>query len=401
MSKRRSSRAMRPRSYPAGSRRSEISTASPASRERSASRTSASESPVGPSPRRRAANSSSESNCPRPRAGLQPSAMRSRMTATPTRSWLARPPRPRAASRAAAAQGGGQARRVAELAGLTEAHRRRAVEEEVQAQILLVHEELQIEAVEAAVDVPVDVAEVVPGAIGPVVGELDAHPRAETRALAGGATPKGPAREEREPLELEEELGREQVLTAGRGGHELSLVQRLEVLLHLPVIVARDLLAGDVLFHLLAVLPEHPEVLQPRGHLAAASDHVGVDAFLSPRTRFALDADVVRVGAETLGGIALGAAALALARQRALALGEVAVVTRPAPLPPVTAPAAAPLVLAPAAQAFAVASLLLHGAELVERALPGFHGAVGLALLERLHSLPEIPLVARIALTAE
>ncbi len=190
---------------------------------------------------------------------------------------------PLVAGEADEAQGGGQARGVAELAGLPEAHRRRAVEEEVQAQILLVHEELEIEAVEAAVDVPVDVTEVVPGAIGPVVGELDAHPLAGTLALAAGATPEGPARQEGEPLELEEELGREQVLTAGRSGHELSLVQRLEVLLHLPVIVARDLLAGDVLFHLLAVLAEHPEVLQPRGYLAAASDHVGVDAFLSPR----------------------------------------------------------------------------------------------------------------------
>jgi len=68
------------------------------------------------------------------------------MTATPTRSWLARPTK---------AEGGGQTRRVAELAGSPKLIDAEPSRKEVQAQILLVHEELEIEAVEATVDVPV------------------------------------------------------------------------------------------------------------------------------------------------------------------------------------------------------------------------------------------------------
>src|SRR5262245_37830026 len=49
-----------------------------------------------------------------------------------------------------------QLRAVDQLGRLPEAHRGGPVEEDVEAQVLLVHEQLQVEPVEAAVDVPVD-----------------------------------------------------------------------------------------------------------------------------------------------------------------------------------------------------------------------------------------------------
>jgi hypothetical protein len=47
----------------------------------------------------------------------------------------------------------------------------------MQAEILLVDEELHVQPVEAAIDVPVDVAEVVAHPVGAVVAELDAVPQ--------------------------------------------------------------------------------------------------------------------------------------------------------------------------------------------------------------------------------
>src|SRR5512132_3092699 len=80
----------------------------------------------------------------------------------------------------------------------------------------------------------------------------------------------------------------------------LSLVERLEVVLHLPVVITGHLLSDDVLFHLLPVLPEHAQVLKPRGHAPAAPDEVRVHAVLASRPRLALDADVKGIGAEAL-----------------------------------------------------------------------------------------------------
>src|SRR5437879_3438087 len=101
------------------------------------------------------------------------------------------------------AQSRGQPRRVAELGRLAEAHGGRGVEEEVQVQILLVHEELEIEPVEAAVDVPVDVAEVVARPVCAVVCELDAHPLARALALAARASPECLPGDEGQALELD------------------------------------------------------------------------------------------------------------------------------------------------------------------------------------------------------
>src|SRR5437867_9883755 len=76
------------------------------------------------------------------------------------------------------AERGREARPVLELRRRAEVHGRRGVQEEVEAQVLLVHEELDVEPVEAPVDVPVDVPEVVADPVGAVVAELDAVPAA-------------------------------------------------------------------------------------------------------------------------------------------------------------------------------------------------------------------------------
>src|SRR4026207_1109517 len=73
-------------------------------------------------------------------------------------------------------------------------------------------------------------------------------------------------------------------------GTALRPVQRLEVLLDLPLEVARHLLPRDGFFHHLPVLPEHTHVLHARRHLGAAPEHVGVDALLAARPRLALPA---------------------------------------------------------------------------------------------------------------
>src|SRR5574337_1298140 len=106
----------------------------------------------------------------------------------------------------------------------------------------------------------------------------------------------------------------------------LFLVQRLEVFLHLPLEVARHLLPRDGFFHHLPVLAQHAQVLEPGGHLGAATHHVGVEPVLLAWPRFPLDPDVVRRAAEPRRRIALGSGALATPGQQTLALREVSLV---------------------------------------------------------------------------
>src|SRR5215831_11535246 len=210
------------------------------------------------------------------------------------------------------AEGGGKARGVAQLGRLAESHGPGAIEKEVEVEILLVHEELQVEPVEPAVDVPVDVAEVVTRAVRTIVRELHAH--ALVWAL-GLAARRGPGARAGSGTPRTEGPG-----TGSRSWWSLFLVERLEVVLHLPVEVAWHLLARHVLFHLLAVLAEYAHVLEPRGHIAAPAHQVGVHPILAAGPRFALDAHVERIRAQPLGRIAFGTPALALAGQRAFAL---------------------------------------------------------------------------------
>src|SRR5436309_4818595 len=104
-----------------------------------------------------------------------------------------------------------------ELRRRAEVHGRRGVQEEVEAQVLLVHKELDVEPVEAPVDVPVDVPEVVADPVGAVVAELDAVPAARASPLTPHAPAERAAREQRQALQLRQELRREG--RGARGGH--------------------------------------------------------------------------------------------------------------------------------------------------------------------------------------
>src|SRR5262245_59883951 len=186
----------------------------------------------------------------------------------------------------------------------------------------------------------------------------------------------------------------------------LLFVQRLEVLLYLVLIVTRHLLPRDGLLHHLPVLTDHAEVLQTRRRVGPTAHQIGVHPLLLAASRLALDAHVEGIGAKALGRIALGAAALALAREEPFALGEItlfagAARVLTARVAPLTAP---PLVLAPALEALAVAARLVHGAELVQGALHRLHALVDVAgprrplagaalaaeLLHLVHQLPHL-----------
>src|SRR5215831_4604417 len=163
-------------------------------------------------------------------------------TATPAsrerRAYVASPSLSEA-GQADEAEGGGKTGGIAQLGRLAESHGAGTVEEEVEVQVLLVHEELQVEAIEAAIDVPVDVAEVVARAVRAIIGELHAHALVRALALAPGPSAEGAPREKGQALELSQELRGQKVLSPGRGGGHCSLflVERLEVVLHLPVVV--------------------------------------------------------------------------------------------------------------------------------------------------------------------
>src|SRR6266850_1849223 len=172
----------------------------------------------------------------------------------------------------------------------------------------------------------------------------------------------------------------------------LFLIQRLEVLLHLALEVARHLLARDGLLHHLPVLPQHAHVLHARRHLRAAAEHVGVDPLLATRTGLALHAHVERIATQARGGVALRGPALAAARQQPLALREIALVARPALALAAFVPAlvAPPVALAPALERLAVPAPLLLGAHLVQRPLHGLHRLVALATLEGFHPFVDV-----------
>src|SRR5438105_15757243 len=117
-----------------------------------------------------------------------------------------------------------------------------------------------------------------------------------------------------------------------------ALVERLEVVSDLIVEVAGHLLPRDRVLHRLAVLSDDSEVLEPRGHAAAAPGQIRVVAFLAALPRLALDAHVEGIGAQALGRLALGVAAPAFARHQPLALAEILIV-RAHPVAPSAIPA--------------------------------------------------------------
>src|SRR5438034_14421 len=100
------------------------------------------------------------------------------------------------------------------------------------------------------------------------------------RPLAPHSSPERPARRERKPFELGQEVWRERDGSGARR-HELPLVERLEIISDLPVEVPGHLLARQRVLHLLPVLTDDAEIAQPRGHLAAAARHVRVVPILA------------------------------------------------------------------------------------------------------------------------
>src|SRR5262249_6799374 len=116
------------------------------------------------------------------------------------------------------AEGRGDPHGALELAGCPEVHRRRRVDDQVQAEIFLVDEELDVQAIEPAVDVPVDVAKIVADPVRAIVAELDAVPAPEASALALDPPAKDPAREQRQALELRKKVRREERLARRRHG---------------------------------------------------------------------------------------------------------------------------------------------------------------------------------------
>src|SRR5882672_26838 len=94
---------------------------------------------------------------------------------------------------------------VEELRRIAVRHRQAAVDEDGKPQVLLDVEELEEEAVESAVDVPVDVAQVVALRIVAVVGEFRARAAPFRPLLALGAPGKKPAHDQLEMVELRDQ----------------------------------------------------------------------------------------------------------------------------------------------------------------------------------------------------
>ena len=80
----------------------------------------------------------------------------------------------------------------------------------MEAEVLFVDEELHVQAVEPGVRVPVDVPQIVPHPVRAIITELDGVPAARALALALHASTEDPPRGKRQPLELRQELGREE-----------------------------------------------------------------------------------------------------------------------------------------------------------------------------------------------
>src|SRR5207245_109136 len=176
------------------------------------------------------------------------------------------------------------------------------------------------------------------------------HPEQPRTATVRSGHPRRPG----EPRVVEADASpircRQRSTSQTRSG---ALVEWLEVVSDLIVEVAGLMLPRDRALHRLAVLSDDSEVLNPRGHAAAAPGQVRVVAFLAALARLALDADVERIGAQTLGRFALGRAAPALAGHEPLTLAEILVFRARAVAPRAVLAAPAPLGLPPAPPALA------------------------------------------------
>ena len=122
---------------------------------------------------------------------------------------------------------GGDLLRIAELLAVAEPHRGRGVDDDVDREVLFFLEEAHCELVEALIEVPIEVPEVVSFGVVAVIDELDATAALLRLPLGLRAPGEDALRDDREVFELALELVVEEVVVrAGRGG--LSLPEEIE-----------------------------------------------------------------------------------------------------------------------------------------------------------------------------
>ena len=111
------------------------------------------------------------------------------------------------ATKSDVAHGGGNLAGEIKLARLAESHGFAGVEEDAHRQFALLLVEFQEQAFEPAIEVPIEVAEIVAGDVIAVVGELDGLSARAAAALALGRTFGAPRGEQLELLEAAEKFG--------------------------------------------------------------------------------------------------------------------------------------------------------------------------------------------------
>ena len=107
---------------------------------------------------------------------------------------------------------GTDALRVPELSSAAEAHRRAGVDDEIDGEVLLFLEEAQEQSVEALVDVPIEIADVVARLVIAVIGELDAAAALLGAPFGAHAPTENPPAHDGEVVELSLKLVVEQLL---------------------------------------------------------------------------------------------------------------------------------------------------------------------------------------------
>src|SRR5205814_1997164 len=91
----------------------------------------------------------------------------------------------------------GDALRVTKLLAVAEAHRRARIDDEIDREVFLFFVEAKEEAIEALIDVPIEVTEVVTGLVFAMIGELDAGAALFRAPLGSHPTGKDTLRDER------------------------------------------------------------------------------------------------------------------------------------------------------------------------------------------------------------
>ena len=113
-------------------------------------------------------------------------------------------------------QGGRQLLGVVQLGWVAEIHRCTCVDQREEVQVLLFQKQLEKQAVEPSVEIPIDEAQIVAGDIIAEVGELDALPFAAAATFTFHPSAKDLATHQLQPLQLSQQFG---ASSKGRGCH--------------------------------------------------------------------------------------------------------------------------------------------------------------------------------------